>query len=71
MPVKKKGKKGSGGKKKGKKGGKKDSKSRSASEASSAPPVDNRPPLLRPGEKVCCFFFNSLDMISENVFFIK
>jgi len=52
MPVKKKGKKGSGGKKKGKKGGKKDSKSRSASEASSAPPVDNRPPLLRPGEKL-------------------
>ncbi|GFR73944.1 caltractin [Elysia marginata] len=50
MPVKKKGKKGSGGKKKGKKGSKKSSKSRSTSEASNV--VDERPPLLRPGEKL-------------------
>ena len=51
MPVKKKGKKGSGGKKKGKKGSKKSSKSRPTSETSSNV-VDERPPLLRPGEKV-------------------
>ncbi|GFO07194.1 caltractin [Plakobranchus ocellatus] len=51
MPVKKKGKKGSGGKKKGKKGSKKSSKTRPTSETSSNV-VDERPPLLRPGEKL-------------------
>ncbi|KAK3737178.1 hypothetical protein RRG08_016482 [Elysia crispata] len=51
MPVKKKGKKGSGGKKKGKKGSKKSSKSRPTSETSSNV-IDERPPLLRPGEKL-------------------
>ncbi|XP_005113262.1 caltractin [Aplysia californica] len=52
MPVKKKGKKGSGGKKKGKKGGKKATKSRPTSQSSNDTRVDNRPPLLRPGEKL-------------------
>jgi len=55
MPVKKKGKKGSGGKKKGKSGkksGKKGSKSRSTSQCSNDQQIDTRPPLLRPGEKL-------------------
>ena len=53
MPVKKgkKGKKGSGGKKKGKKSGKKGTKS-ATSEKSNESRIDDRPPLLRPGEKV-------------------